>query len=118
MQQFKNLYLSISWLLFISQVLVLFAWAYIKVHIGRDLYYGNPMDPNPGYENYFRILEALLYSTFVLVIAWSILTPFAVISNKGLENSRINILLGTVGFILAIGLLIIDPFGMFKWFTS
>jgi hypothetical protein len=52
------------------------------------------------------------------MIAWALLTPFAVISNRrSLEEDRFHMSKGIAGFIAAIILLILDPFGMLKWFT-
>ena len=92
---------------------------YNKIIYHRTLYYGGDEDPRDISTNYFYILKTLLYSTLVLIIAWAVLTPLAVLSNKRatMEKERIGMSKGITGFIIAIILLITDPFGMFKWFT-
>jgi hypothetical protein len=120
MRTFKDLYYVISYSLLILQIGFLCIWLYNKIVYKRDLYYGNT--DNPPYEisqGYFDVLKFQLYGTFILMITWALLTPFAVISNKGSrEEARIHMSKGITGFIIAIILLIIDPFGMLKWFTS
>ena len=118
MQKIKGIYITISCLLLLSQLGFLLVLIYNKMQLGRVLYYGNIEEQNPGFEKYFTILEILLYSTFILVILWSVLTPFAVISNRRLYKEKINIFIGLLGFAMAIILLLTDPFGIFKWFTS
>lgn len=108
----------VSSLLLLAQLLFLGMLIYNKVILGRVLYYGNTEEPNNGFEKYFETLRFLLYSTFILVVIWGILTPVAVISNRRLEKDKINILIGVLGFVIAIILLLTDPFGIFKWFTS
>jgi hypothetical protein len=118
MLRFKSFYILTSCLLLLVQLLFLCLLIYNKVHLGRVLYYGNSDEPNTGFEKYFTILQVLLYSSFALIILWGILTPVAVISNRRLYKDKINISIGIIGFFLAIGLLLVDPFGIFKWFTS
>ncbi|MEO7983171.1 MAG: hypothetical protein ABI688_03710 [Bacteroidota bacterium] len=119
MNNFRKLYLFTCVLLLFSQLLTLFILAYCKKVLGKVLYYGDPEEQNPGHEKYFTALEILLYSTFILVILWCILTPFAVIANRrSYEEAKINIYIGATGFVLAIILLLTDPFGIFKLFTS
>lgn len=108
----------VSSLLLLAQLLFLGMLIYNKVILGRVLYYGNTEEPNNGFEKYFETLRFLLYSSFILVVIWGILTPVAVISNRRLEKDKINILIGVLGFVIAIILLLTDPFGIFKWFTS
>ena len=108
----------VSSLLLLAQLLFLGMLIYNKVILGRVLYYGNTEEPNNGFEKYFETLRFLLYSSFILVVIWGILTPVAVISNRRLEKDKINILIGLLGFVIAIILLLTDPFGIFKWFTS
>ena len=95
-------------------------WLYNKIIYKRVLYYGNTDKPASVIsQNYFDVLKFQLYATFILLIAWALLTPFAVISNKrSTEENRIHMSKGIIGFIAAIILLIIDPFGMLKWFTK
>jgi hypothetical protein len=119
MRAFKTLYNAISILLMTVQIGFLAILIYNKITIGRVLYYGNKDESNIGFEKYFKILQAFLYSSLILIIAWSLLTPLALFSNKkGLEKDKVDIYVGSAGFITAIILLIIDPFGIFKWFTD
>jgi hypothetical protein len=71
-------------------------------------------------ENYYWVLKTLLYATFALLIAWAILTPLAVLANKRTAGNegKIDMTKGIAGFVLAIVLLITDPFGIFKWFSK
>jgi hypothetical protein len=95
-------------------------WLYNKMIYHRALYYGNPDKPiSEISQNYFYILKFQLYATFALIILWALLTPLAVISNKrSTEKDHIPVVIGALGFVSAIILLIVDPFGMFKWFTN
>ena len=115
---FKKLYTLISWLLFLTQLLFIGILGYNKFRLGRILYYGDSGEVNVGYEKYFITLQFLLYTTFIVIIIWGILTPLAVITNRRLVKEKINIFIGLAGFVLAIMLLLIDPFGIFQWFTS
>lgn len=115
---FKKLYTLTSWLLLLTQLLFISIIGYNKFSLGRVLYYGNSETENIGFEKYFIALQILLYATFIFIIIWGILTPFAVISNRRLVKEKINIFIGVIGFVLAFILLLIDPFGIFKWFTS
>jgi len=115
---FKALYNLISFLLLTTQACFFSIMIYNKMTIGRILYFGNSDEPNIGYEHYFNILVILLYASFSFMIIWALLTPLAVFSNKRSPNkNKINIHTGILSFLLAIVLLFIDPFGIFKWFT-
>jgi hypothetical protein len=119
MRAFKNLYMLISYLLLAVQIGFLVILIYNKIFLDRVLYYGNDEDPATISLNYFYLLKFLLYATFSLMITWAILTPLAVISNKGsLAKDHINVVTGLLAFTGAIVLLIIDPMGIFKWFTG
>ena len=118
MRNFKILYTIICCLLLLTQLLLLSILLYNKVKLGRVLYYGNSDEMNIGFEKYFITLEVLLYCTLILVIIWSMLTPFAVLSNRRLVKDKINIYFGLIGFVMAIILLLVDPFGIFNWFTA
>ena len=115
---FKKLYILTSWLLLLTQLLFISIIGYNKYRLGRVLYYGNGEEENIGFEKYFIALQVLLYTTFIFIIIWGILTPFVVIANRRLAKEKINIFIGVAGFVLAITLLLIDPFGIFKWVTS
>ncbi len=120
MRTFKDLYAVISYSLLIAQLGFVSILLYNKWIYNRNLYYG---DPDKKIEdisaNYFYVLKTLLYSTFILAIAWAFLTPLAILSNKRTvaEEGRIGLIQGTLGFVMAVILLVTDPFGMLKWFT-
>lgn len=116
---FRRSYSLICWLLLLTQLALLGLLAYTRVIFGKVLYYGDPDNPNPGFENYFRLLQALFYGTLVLIFLWAIVTPYAVLWNRKsrLELERVDLLKGGIGFILAIALLLADPFGIFRLFT-
>jgi hypothetical protein len=121
MRTFKDLYYVISYSLLAVQIGFVSIWLYNKMIYQRVLYYGNPDKPIAEIsQNYFDILKFQLYATFVLMIAWAILTPLAVLSNKRtvVEEERVGMSKGIIGFVAAIILLITDPFGIFKWFTG
>ena len=119
MRGFKDVYYVISYLLLITQIGFLSILLYNKIVRDRVLYYGNTNNPAEVSENYFYVLKYLLYATFALMIAWAILTPFAIILNRrSTQKDHIRIVTGLLGFMVAFILLIIDPFGMFKWFTG
>lgn len=118
MNNFKGVYKITSYLLLVVQLLFLFILLYNKVKLGRILYYGDINEENFGFEKYFKILRFLLYSSFGLIFLWCFLTPFAVISNRNLRKEKIAFFPGIPGFVLAMILLFIDPFGIFKWFTN
>jgi hypothetical protein len=116
---FKFLYNSVNILLLAAQFGFLGILVYNKMAIGRVLYYGNIDEPNTGFEKYFFLLKTLLYGSLILMIAWAFLTPLAIYLNKqSREKDKMDIYLGSVGFVTAIVLLITDPFGIFKWFTG
>lgn len=115
---FKKLYILTSWLLLLTQLLFIGILGYNEFSLGRVLYYGDSELENIGFEKYFIALQVLLYTTFIFIIIWGILTPFAVITNRSLVKEKINIFIGVAGFVMAIILLLIDPFGIFKWFTA
>jgi len=119
MRAFKDLYSVVSYSLLIAQIGFGSIWLYNKIVYKRTLYYGNTdKPPSVISQNYFDVLKFQLYATFILMIAWALLTPFAVISNRrSLEEDRFHMSKGIAGFIAAIILLILDPFGMLKWFT-
>ena len=118
MLNFKSFYRVISGLLLLSQLLILSILIYNQYKYGMVIYFGNKNEPNAGFEKYFITLQLLLYSTFVLMTIWAIITPIAVISNRRLERDKIKITIGVIGFLTAMVLLIVDPFGIFKWVTS
>jgi hypothetical protein len=119
MRNFKDLYYLVSYSLLAAQIGFVSIWLYNKMAYDRDIYYGNMVKPSDISENYFNLLKILLYATFALMIIWAILTPLAVISNRrSFGKDRIDIVIGVWGFISAAILLIIDPFGIFKWFTG
>jgi hypothetical protein len=120
MRLFKDLYLVISYSLIIVQIGFISILLYNKLIYHRTLYYGGDKKIEEISLNYFYILRALLYSTFVLIVLWAVLTPMAVLGNKRsvVGEDHISMRMGVIGFLSAIALLIIDPFGMFKWFTS
>lgn len=118
MLKFKSFYILICCLLVLAQVLFLTILMYNKFMYGRVLYYGNRDETNPGFEKYFIALQILLYSTLILILIWGILTPLTVLTNRRLYKHKINISIGVIGFVLAITLLILDPFGILKWFTG
>jgi hypothetical protein len=120
MRTFKDLYYVISYSLLIAQIGFASIWLYNKIVYQRVLYYGDPDKPVSLISlNYFYILKFQLYATFILMLLWALLTPLAVISNKGsMEKDNVPLVVGAIGFICAIGILIIDPFGIFKWFTG
>ena len=117
MLKFKLFYILISCLLVLTQVVFLAILLYNKFLYGRVLYYGNSDETNPGFEKYFITLKVLLYSTLILTLIWGVLTPFTVLTNRRLDKHKINISIGVIGFVLAIMLLVLDPFGILKWFT-
>jgi hypothetical protein len=120
MRTFKDLYLVISYSLIIVQIGFISILLYNKFIYNRTLYYGGDKEPVEISLNYFYVLRTLLYSTFVLIVLWAVLTPMAVLGNKRsvIEEDHISMRMGIIGFISAIILLIVDPFGMFKWFTK
>jgi hypothetical protein len=119
MRTYKDLYYVISYSLLAAQAGLVFILIYNKIVRDQVLYYGNTGKPYEISENYFYVLKFLLYTTFVLMIIWALLTPLAVISNKrSTEKDQIPVAIGLLGFISALILLIIDPFGIFKWFTG
>ena len=119
MRTFRDLYNVISYSLIIVQIGFISILLYNKLIYNRTLYYGGDKKIEEISLNYFYILRTLLYSTFVLIILWAVLTPLAVLGNKRsvIEEDHISMKMGIIGFISAIILLIVDPFGMFKWFT-
>lgn len=118
MNLFKPAYYFICWLLLATQLVFLGILAYSKIRIGRVLFFAKGEESNKGFENYFKILILLLQATFVLLVLWALLTPVAMIINKHHSRSkRINYLTGLLGFTGGVILLIIDPFGIFEWFT-
>ena len=120
MRVFKDLYIIICYALLAAQLGFICILVYNKLVYHRQLYYGDDKDPAEVSANYFYVLKTLLYSTFALVIAWAIFTPLAVLANKRttLESDRIGLSKGIVGFIIAVILLITDPFGMLAWFSN
>jgi len=120
MRTFKDLYIVISYALLIVQLGFISVLLYNKWIYHRELYYGGDKKIEDISLNYFFILRALLYSTFILVVAWALLTPLAILSNKRtiVEEERVGMSKGVLGFIIAIVLLITDPFGMLKWFSK
>ena len=120
MRTFKDLYYVISYSLLALQIGFVSIWLYNKIFYNRVLYYGNPEKAlSEISQNYFFILRFHLYATFVLMIAWALLTPLAVISNKrSTEKDHMPLVVGALGFICAIIFLLVDPFGIFKWFTK
>ncbi len=119
MQRFKKIYIIISYSLLLIQLIFLAIIAYTKIRLGSLLYYGNPEELSPIFHNYFLVLQFQLYSTFGLIIIWGILTPFAFIYNRrSLKKDKINMFPGVIGFVVAMILLVADPFGVFKWFTA
>ncbi|MDP4261137.1 MAG: hypothetical protein Q8941_01285 [Bacteroidota bacterium] len=119
MRNFKDLYYIISYSLLSVQVGFISILLYNKIVRQRVLYYGNKDEPAILTGNYFNILKFLLYSSFVLMITWALLTPLAVISNRrSMQEDRIDVIPGILGFISAVILLVIDPFGIFKWFSN
>jgi hypothetical protein len=119
MRIFRDLYYLISYSLIAAQIGFISILLYNKMIRDRVLYYGNTNNPSEISENYFDVLKFLLYTTFAMMIAWAILTPFAIISNRrSTQKDHIHIVPGLLGFMVAFFLLVIDPFGMFKWFTS
>ena len=119
MRTFRDLYIVISYSLLIVQLGFISILLYNKWIYHRELYYGGDKKIEEISLNYFYILRALLYSTFILVVAWALFTPLAILSNKRtvVEEDRVGMSRGIIGFIAAIVLLITDPFGMLKWFT-
>ena len=118
MRNFKHLYGVVSYTLLIVQLGILSILFYNKI-LNRPLYYGTTTSPADISEHYFVVLKTFLYSTFALMVAWALLTPVAVISNKrSTHANHIGIGVGLIGFIMAGVLLMIDPFGMFKWFSG
>ncbi|HLG38799.1 MAG TPA: hypothetical protein VI461_03985 [Chitinophagaceae bacterium] len=120
MRTFKDLYIAISYSLLIVQIGFISILLYNKFIYHRKLYYGGDQKIEEISLNYFYILKTLLYSTFVLIILWALLTPLAILSNKRtvVEEERVGMSKGVAGFIAAIVLLIVDPFGMVRWFTK
>lgn len=119
MRTFKDLYYVISYSLLAVQAGFVFILLYNKIVRDQVLYYGNTGKPYEISENYFIVLKSLLFTTFALMIIWALLTPLAVISNRrNTEKDHIPVAIGLLGFISALILLIIDPFGIFKWFTG
>ena len=120
MRTFKDLYAVISYSLLIAQIGFISILLYNRLIYHRTLYYGGDEDPREISANYFYILKTLLYSTLVLIITWAVFTPLAVLSNKRatVKEERIGMSKGITGFIIAIILLITDPFGLFKWLTT
>jgi hypothetical protein len=119
MRTFKDLYYVISYALLTVQIGFASIWLYNKMIYHRTLYYGDPDKPLSVISlNYFYILKFQLYATFALMIVWALLTPLAVISNKGsIEKDYVPVVVGAIGFVSAVSIVIIDPFGIFKWFT-
>lgn len=120
MRTFKDLYIVVCYSLLIVQLGFISILLYNKWIYHRELYYGGDKKIEEISANYFYVLKTLLYSTFVLVIAWALLTPLAVLSNKRtvVEQERLGLSKGVIGFIMAAILLITDPFGILKWFTK
>jgi hypothetical protein len=120
MRTFKDLYIVICYSLLIVQLGFISILLYNKWIYHRKLYYGGDEKIEDVSLNYFYILRTLLYSTFILAAAWALLTPLAVLANKRstVEEDRVAMSRGIVGFIVAVVLLINDPFGMLKWFTK
>ena len=120
MRAFKNLYYLVSFSLLIAQAGFVSFLLYNKMVLGTVLYYGDADKSNMYSGHFFNGLVILLYSTFALMIGWAILTPLAIIANRRRTNNRdyIDISFGFIGFAGAIILLIVDPFGIFKWFTG
>src|SRR5215471_16420787 len=100
MRIFKDLYAIISYSLLIVQIGFISIFLYNKIIYHRTLYYGGDKKIEEISANYFYVLKTLLYSTFVLVIAWAILTPLAILSNKRtvVEEERVGMSKGVAGF--------------------
>lgn len=119
MRFFRDLYLVISYGLFMLQIGFVSILLYNKYVYDRKLYYGGEKKIEEVSLNYFYVLRFMLYSSFALMVLWAVFTPLAVLGNKrGVQpGEHISMRMGVIGFITAIVLLILDPFGIFKWFT-
>ena len=120
MRGFKHLYAVVSYSLLTAQIGFLSIFLYNKLMYDREPDYGGDRPIDLISENYFFVLKILLYATFVLLITWALLTPLAVLANKRAvaDDGRIHMTKGIAGFVLAVVLLITDPFGILKWFSK
>lgn len=117
---FPKLYSITGLLLLLTQLAILGMLAYTQVLFGKVPYFGNADDQPPGYEKYFSLLRVLLFATFFLILIWALCTPFAVLWNRRsrVEEEKTELVKGGIGFILAVFLLLVDPFGIFKYITT
>ena len=120
MRTFKDLYIVVCYSLLTVQLGFISIWLYNKYIYHRVMYYGGEKKIEEVSLNYFYILRALLYSTFVLVVLWALLTPLAILSNKRtvVKEERVGMSKGLIGFVIAVIFLIKDPFGILKWFSK
>jgi hypothetical protein len=118
MRFFKVFYTVVSYLFLIVQAGFICIWLYNKIRYDRTLFFGGDAQPEEVSANHFTVLKALLYATLLLLLVWSILTPMAIRANKrNTGDQRIHLGTGIAAFLIAITLLIIDPFGMATWLT-
>ena len=118
MKLLKDIYFITSYSLFFAQAGFIAIMLYTLFKHGHIFYYGDVEYPYLVSDTYFKILKSLLYTTFALIVAWAILTPFIVIINKRNDTKEYrDVIVGALGFFVAVILLFIDPFGMMKWIT-
>lgn len=117
---FPHLYRLTSLILLLIQLAFLGMLAYTKVMFGMVPYFGIAGDEPPGFEKYFTLLYVLLIATFLFIFLWAIMTPAAVLWNRRsrVEEERIDLVKGGVGFVLAVLLILLDPFGVFRHLTT